>query len=436
MHRQSHGGFSSFQKVPGNVAALPACFFIAAAILLVLILPHPARGYTVEKHSEQEIGQYVLSPTKYELDMDPGEKANRELIVSNRTGQTVTLEFGTEDFEGSQNPSEATVFLGGEAGAYSAKDWIKPEVNSIVLQQGETLTMNVAITVPKSAEPGGHYASLFASTTIESQQDGSAVNITSRLGCLFLIRVSGAIVEEGSLSTPEISGFSESGPVQIGLVFTNSGNIHLKPSGRILITNFLGQTVAEIPVKEWVVLPDASRRTTVEWDTGYQLGRYTAKAEINYGSGDVEVIMSRSFWVVPWKILLAVAAGVVLIVAVVTMTVRRRRSRQQEMEEELEMLRNRAADGAGGPTATKVDSVPLNDLFPSMQDSRLINLADPEIQLLVGELIGHQLDLARSFIVQGEIDEAHLLLTEARSAAQRAGLYSLVGIIDDLMRGH
>lgn len=433
--RRRSGGFISAPRRRYRRTLILTVFWCLAALALAAS-PHPAHAYTIEKQNDQVIGQFVLSPTKYEITMNPGEKTNREIIVANRTGQTITLEFGTEDFEGSADPSQATVFLGGEASRYSAKDWLKPEVNSIVLQQGETLTMNVEVSVPQGAEPGGHYASLFAATTIESQQQGSAVNITSRLGCLFLITVTGTVREEGSIDIPEVPGFSEYGPIGIGVVFSNTGNIHLKPSGRIIITNFLGQTVAEMPVKEWVVLPDASRRTGVEWDTRYQFGRYTAKAEIDYGSGNVQLVAARSFWIVPWKILAAVIGAVVLIVAVITLILRRRRTKREELEEELERLRTQAATGSAMPGAKKADNVPLNALFPSMQDTRAVNVADPEIQMLVGELVGHQLDLARSYIGQGELEEASALLMEARGAAQRARLYSLVGVIDDLLRGH
>ncbi|MHB1390162.1 MAG: COG1470 family protein [Thermoleophilia bacterium] len=399
----------------------------------------------MEKHDDQVTEQYVISPTKYELEMDPGQTTYRDVTVSNRTGKTATIEFSTEDFEGSDDPSQATVFLGNTDGVRGARHMISPEVTSIVLQQGETLTMKVKVTVPKDAEPGGHYAALFASSSIQAtNESGAAVNITSRLGTLFLIRVSGSIREEGSLNIPEVPGFSEYGPLEIGLVFNNSGTVHLKPAGRILITNMLGQTVAEIPVKEWVVLPEASRRTIVEWNTKYAFGRYTVKAEIYYGSNQTEVILSRSFWIIPWKIVLGVVIGLALIILSIRLLVRRRRSRKRGLEAEVESLREQlgADDGQlrepGAGPASKAPAaryMALNELFPSMNDMRMIDVADPETQNIIRELIDNQLDLARRYMGQGELESAHRELGEARLAALRLGLLSEVSMIDGLLGG-
>lgn len=420
---------------------------LAAGLIAILglVFPSLARAYTVEKHDDEVTNQYIVSPTKYELDVTPGQTVYREVTVSNRTGKTVTIEFSTEDFEGSDDPSQATVFLGDEDGIRGARRLISPEINSIVMQQGETLIMKVKIDVPKGTEPGGHYASLFAATSIQSTDDeGSAINITSRLGTLFLIRVPGSIREEGTLNIPEIPALSEYVPIEIGLVFNNHGTVHLKPAGRVLITNVLGQTVAEIPVKEWVVLPEASRRTIAQWDTQYAFGRYTVKAEINYGSDQTQVIVSRSFWVIPWKIVLGVVAGLVLFISMTSLLVRKRRAKKRGLEAEIERLQGQISpegggmkeQSAGSPTMTPgTKYVALGELFPSMNDTRMIDLADPETQNIIRELINSQLDLARGYMGQGELEAAHRELAEARSAALRLGLLAEVSMIDGLLRG-
>ena len=132
------------------------------------MLPASAFAYTVEKHDDAVTGQFVISPTKVELDMKPGESGTRDIMVANRTGSTVTIEFSVEDFEGSSDPSQATVFLGEEDSSWGARNWLEPEISSIVLKQGETITFRTKVTVPKNAEPGGHYAALFASSTYET----------------------------------------------------------------------------------------------------------------------------------------------------------------------------------------------------------------------------------------------------------------------------
>lgn len=424
---------------------MPALATFMALVLFMMLWPALAGGYTVEKHDDAVTGQFVISPTKVELEIKPGESAEREIAVANRTGSTITIEFSMEDFEGSTDPSQATVFFGDEDSSWGARKWLEPELASIVLKQGETVTFRTKINVPKSAEPGGHYAALFAFSTYETEDEaGTAINITSRVGTLFLIKVAGSVVEQGNLSKPEISTFSEYGPIDIGLIFSNEGNIHLKPSGRVIITNILGQSVAEIPVPEWVVLPESSRRNIIKWDSHYLFGRYTARAEIGYTSDGTAIIQSTSFWVIPWKFVLAIALGIGLFVAFISWLVRRKRGRRYDMEEELEELRaaqNAVSQGAeaadaGSQTSARGQGklVALNVLFPSTGDASIIDLQDEETRRLIGDLIRQHMDLADAYISEGKLEEAHSELMEARAAAQLSDFLFEIGVIDDMLR--
>ncbi len=438
----------------------PAVFMLALLLFLALGAASAA-AYTVEKNDDQVTGQIVISPTKIELNMDPGDRATREISLTNRTGGPVTFQFSTEDFEGSKDPAKATVFTGETDSPWGASDWIEPELYSVVLAQGETLTMSVKVRVPPTAEPGGHYAALFASRTIDQVEDGAAIKVTERVGTLFLITVSGNIIADGTLDKPEVKLFSEYGPVDIGLVFNNNGNVHVKPTGKVVIRNMFGQTVADIPVEEWVVLPESSRRTVVEWSGKYHFGRYTATAEIGYSEDRSLLLSQTSFWVIPWKIVLAVLTGL-LAILIFAILIRKRSTGDKEtrsqLEAELERLRAEkagqyaAAQAHGAPTdavmgtpSTMPDSnlgqpalpetrVALNEIFPSMNDTRVVDLNDPDTIKLVREMVYSQLDMARMHIKEGHATEARSNLLEARAAAQRIGLLSEIGPIDDMLK--
>ncbi|MBI5871135.1 MAG: hypothetical protein HZB44_09355 [Actinobacteria bacterium] len=424
----------------------PVLAAFVAILLFMTLWPAAADGYTVEKHDDAVTGQFVISPTKVELEMKPGQSASRDIMVANRTGSTVTIEFSMEDFEGSTDPSQATVFMGEEDSSWGARKWLEPEISSIVLKQGETVTFRTKVNVPSTAEPGGHYAALFAFSTYETEDAaGTAINITSRVGTLFLIKVAGTVEEQGNLSKPEVSGFSEYGPIDIGLVFNNEGNVHLKPSGRVIVTNILGQAVAEIPAPEWVVLPESSRRSVVKWDSHYLFGRYTARAEIAYGPDGTPIIASTTFWVVPWKIVLAIALGIGLLIAFVSWLVRRKRGTRRGLEDELEELRAAqqaaASQGTGQADAGSQAAAPipqnlvaLNALFPSTGDDSIVNLADEETRRLIGDLVRQHIDLAEAYISERRLDEANRELAEARAAAMRIDLLFEIGVIDDMLR--
>jgi hypothetical protein len=434
-----------------GLRGLSASLTVMAAMMLLavsfmLLSPAAAAAYTVEQHDDEVTGDILITPTKVELNLDPGDKTTAEIKVINRTGEAATFEFSTEDFEGSDDPSQATVFMGDEESPIGARGWLKPEIESIVLQHGETLTFKVDVAVPSDATPGGHYAVLFASRTVDRYQEEAGVKFTSRVGTLFLITVSGEIIESGSLDPPEVPKLSEYGPIDIGLVFNNEGNVHLKPSGKVIIRNFFGREVAEIDVREWVVLPEASRRTLVQWDGHRLIGRYTATAELSFGSDGMPVYSQSSFWVIPWKIVLAVVLA--LLAAIILILLWRRRSsrsqmRQLEMEQEIERLKKTseeeppaaAATPPSPETAFRGKRIPLSQLFPSMDDNQVVDIDDPETLSLIRKLIEGEIDLARSYIEQGNKESAKRELMEARGAAWRIGLLSEVGVIDDMLQG-
>lgn len=442
---------SAGSKLPSNRNRHRYFALAVMAILMGLLISWPASlaAYTIEKHDDQVTNQYVISPTKVELEVKPGDNVSRDLIVANRTGQTIAINFTIEDFEGSRDPAESTIFLGEETSTWGAKDWLDPEISSIVLKHGETMTFRVKVSVPRNAEPGGHYAVVFATSTAETiDEQGSRLDITSRVGSLFLIRVAGNVREEGFLSGLETPSFLEYGPVDFGLIFNNEGNVHLKPSGRILVSNMLGQSSAEIPVREWVVLPESARRNTVQWDARYLFGRYTAKAEIYYGPNEEKLTLTKTFWVIPWKLLLGALVIIIVIILLVIMTVRKKKRSREELEDELDRLRTGAQEKAAAPAETgagaaepavdeassKSRHVALDELFPSMSDDRVVDLNDHDTIRLVRSLIDCGIDLARAYIDEGKVEEARYELMEAKSAAQHIGLLADVGIIDNMLR--
>jgi hypothetical protein len=438
-------------RTPGlrvhSVCLIALTAMVLMAVFFMLLNPQVAWAYKVEQHDDEVTGDILITPTKVELNLDPGDKTTAEVKVINRTGESATFEFSTEDFEGSDDPSQATVFMGDEDSPIGARAWLKPEIDSIVLQHGETLTFNVDVAVPSDATPGGHYAVLFASRTVDRYQEEAGVKFTSRVGTLFLVTVSGEIIESGSLNPPEVPKLSESGPIDIGLVFNNEGNVHLKPSGKVIIRNFFGREVASIDVREWVILPESSRRTLAEWDGHHLFGRYTATAELSFGSDGMPVIAQSSFWVIPWKVVLAVIAG--LLAMIILIILWRRRSsrsqlRQQEMEHEIERLKKSSEDVfpagvAEAPPPSEVSGggkrIPLSQLFPSMNDNQVVDIDDPETLSLIRKLIEGEIDLARSYVEQGNKEAARRELIEARAAAWRIGLLSEVGVIDDMLQG-
>lgn len=311
----------------GRKPPLIAHLAIAGLLLAFLMLAFPAasHAYMVENIGDEVTRQIEMSPRGLTVSVEPGQSLSRDVTITNRTGQDFSFEFHIEDYEGSHDPSQVALFRGDEDSRWGARGWLKPELASILLKHGERLTMRVTADVPDDAEPGGHYAALISSASpSDGQNTQKNINRT-----LFLFRMNGAVDEIGTLDFPEVPRFALRPPVRIGLVFNNLGNVHLEPAGRIVITNFRGKAVAEIPIERgWVVLPDASRRILQEWDSGFQFGRFTATAEIVYGAEQRQFVLSRSFWVFPWQLIAAIAAVLGLAAYLIYLWQTRRKERR------------------------------------------------------------------------------------------------------------
>lgn len=257
---------------------------------------------------------FQLGPTRFELEMAPGEERTIEVQLVSREGKNSTFTFETEDFGPSDSETEQTHLYGTAIGPYSAKAWLSPSVSSISLEQGDRVYIPVTIRVPKDADPGDHYAALLGkkSPTAEDTTTGG-LSVVSRVGVLFLITVKGNIVKKGdllSISTAKSLYFNLTVP--LSLRAKNEGTIRLYPTGSINIKNLLGVTVDQIPVQDWILLRNSTRSVQISWAPRFALGRYTATTDIKM-SGDPTTSFSVSFWVIPLLPVLGILIAIFLV---------------------------------------------------------------------------------------------------------------------------
>jgi hypothetical protein len=273
----------------------------------------------------EEKGDFVLGPGKTELWLSPGEKAVDQLLITNRLGKDMNFKIEIEDFKGSRDPEETTVLLGEEKGPYSLKDFLHLEITEFTLKHGQRMILPVEISIPEDAEPGGLYGSVLIATSPPRQELGGEeetakgqMQLISRLGCLYFIRIKGEVIEDGFLKEFKTVGttkkFYESGPISFELFFENNSNVHLMPYGGIEIFNILGKKVDEVKIEPYFALPDSLRLREVSWQKEFLFGRYTALASVNRGYQDIIDQKSITFWVIPWKIILAGLVGLFLMI--------------------------------------------------------------------------------------------------------------------------
>ena len=280
------------------------------------VCPSVMFAYTMEHINTSAKNDFVLEPGKAEVTLLPGETKTEYIHITSRVPGVARFSLVTEDMKGSDYRDQPVVLLGNERGPYSLKDYLKPEIESFELSLGDRITIAVEISIPLDAEPGG----LYGSVVIVSEPynvSGAQARIVSRLGSLFLIRVEGEAKEEGTLEDfrlKEEKLFYEKGPFVFEVMYRNTGNVHSTPYGLISVDNILGNTIDEIPIDAYFVLPGSLRYRELEWSKNALFGRYTATVEMYAGRNADKYTDEISFWVLPWKLVLVILTAVFIVI--------------------------------------------------------------------------------------------------------------------------
>lgn len=280
-------------------------------ILLVIfgylsLAAHNASAARVEDMKDvPQWNDFDLGPASFPLELSPGESITKTIQVTNRLGREAEFSVDIEDFEGSSDLHQPVSLQGKNSGKYSAKDWIKTELDTFSLKHGQREFFDVTITVPESADPGDHYASVLVKTTSnkDTAETGANVQLTSRVGTLFFVKVPGDVVQKGKLQSFSATEpvVKEKKPIEFQTVFENTGTVRLTPFGSITITNMLGKQVSSIEIQPFNVLRESTRLHTEQWDPGLGFGRYRAVIHLNNSYNNKESVEEIYFWILPVK---------------------------------------------------------------------------------------------------------------------------------------
>ena len=275
--------------------------------------------------TEEVIGDFVVGPGRFEIDLAPGESLTREITVANRTGRTVEFELVAEDTAASTDGGGIAT-LGDTVGPYTLKDFISVPHDKFTLEHATRVRIPVTISLPPDAEPGARYGTILTTMTSLPDLDGSQAGaqtgsaVISRIASLIFLTTPGEVTRES-----ELVGFDTVNSVRMishqmirqedsSLPFTvsveNTGTVHTNTYGMITITNMLGETVATHTIQPYFVMPESIRTRTFNVSVReFMIGRYTATLELNRGYDDIVDTKTVTFYVIPWMIVLLVFLG-------------------------------------------------------------------------------------------------------------------------------
>lgn len=252
-----------------------------------------------------------ISPPTQEVTVDPGKTVTLKAKIRNRTNAPLPIKVRLQDFVA--QGEEGSVALSAKS-KWPITSWSTVSPTEFTLASGESRDVEATVNVPATGVAGGRYGSfVFSAGAPEQKTGGGGASISQEVASLFLVRISGPVVENIRIESFSVPFFSEFGPVKFAVNFYNSGNIHMKPSGVIAVTDMFGRKVTDVKLEPSNVFPEANRVLTANWDQKMLVGKYTATGYF-YSGGTKNQSMTASATFIVFPLRIAVIIILVLIV--------------------------------------------------------------------------------------------------------------------------
>jgi hypothetical protein len=294
---------------------------LSAFVVAVSLSLTPLSARAQSSGQALEIGPPILN-----LSANPGQTIKANISLRDISGGGLRVTNQINDFvAGGEDGTPKILLEEGATSPYSIREWITP-LPQILLKAREIKIIPVTITVPTNASPGGYYG-VVRFTGTPPEVEGSGVSLSASLGALILLKVNGVAKESLTIEQFFASdggnpgSLFEAAPIKFVARLANSGNIHEEPYGLVTVKDMFNNVVATLPINQPArdILPGSIRRfenavlDSSNIGNRVLFGLYQAKLDVTYGVDKKTVTEEIRFWVIPYKAILAIVIGLVLI---------------------------------------------------------------------------------------------------------------------------
>lgn len=281
-----------------------------AAVLTVITLAYPL-GVRAQSAQAPVGNGFRISPVRSEFIVAKGTSKTFTITLENPAATPLKAHPVVNDFIPSADESgEPRLILDSDTvlPRNDFKRLVSP-LEDIIIPGNQRKDIPITISVPSYADAGGYYGAVRFIPVIPTEQ-GRNVALTASIGSIVLIQVPGEIRQQLDLVQLSAAqngtgrGFIIGGNVGVLTRLKNSGNIHVKPFGKVQIKNAFGKVIYEYEFNNTDpranVLPDSIRKFVDELPNKHWLGRYSINMNLTYTDGGGEIISAKStFWYFP-----------------------------------------------------------------------------------------------------------------------------------------
>ncbi|MBU1085012.1 MAG: hypothetical protein ABIJ43_02895 [Candidatus Beckwithbacteria bacterium] len=303
----------TFQNTPGvkEVHTPGVKFLLLFLAIFSLSLAAPVRA--------QESISITAIPPRLELTALPGATLQETIKIKNNSDTELAFTVQSSDFI--VNDDQGTPIAVSEivSGRWSLSSWLTASPKKILLAPNQTQSIDLIITMPDDALAGGRYAMITYQPITEGQmQAGTGSAIQQKVGTLIYLNVIGDVTKAAYLKEFKVDKpFKQYGPINLFAQIENLGDIHLRPTGSIIITNLFNKTVADLKLDEKNIFPFASRTYEFEVPGKWRFGKYQAELTALAGDSEVSINGLIYFWILPYKELSAIALAILVVIILI-----------------------------------------------------------------------------------------------------------------------
>ncbi|MCA9365731.1 LytR C-terminal domain-containing protein [Candidatus Kaiserbacteria bacterium] len=268
-----------------------------------------------------------VTPTLFQMSADPGQvwKSSVKVVNSNNFDLTVYAKPVNFQPQGEGGTGKFLPIFENFTEGSTLAEWIDINQDAVTIPAFTSQEIPFIVSVPDNAAPGGHFAAILISTQPPKPEKNQVVT-TQVVTSLFFLRLSGDVIESGSIREFRVNKRFVSNPVaDFEFRFENDGNVHIQPQGDITIYNMWGEKRGIVPINQQThfgnVLPNSIRQFNFSWAGELaltEIGLHRAELTLGYGENGKHYVTRRVyFWVIPIKevfITLGVLALIALLV--------------------------------------------------------------------------------------------------------------------------
>lgn len=258
-----------------------------------------------------------ISPLTFNLEIPKSGIGSGKIIVTNSNDDALDYVIEVENFAGVTD--EGSVSFAGselEGAVTSLADWFTfdaPKEGQLAAHKDKEI--GFTINLPADAEPGGHYAAVFA-REVRKNPDGKVVmGVASRVGVLVLISVPGETSKSAQITDFTYPKFVWRGPNDFTMKVQNTGTVHYDSPATVELKNIFGQTTT-VDMGKHTLIPKYERLYTGKWASKYPIGYYKVTAKTFDGANN-PITTIAVIWAIPLVIVIPVLIGLILLIIII-----------------------------------------------------------------------------------------------------------------------